>query len=82
VSNEPPCKSANPNQNEKIDNTDSSNGGLIYTENKDANTLTTGEVCKLLSLPNHDLDINDVEIMKKKPKMPNYDLSSSKSMTT
>lgn len=35
VSNEQtPNTKASPNQNEKIDNSDSSNGGLVYSENK------------------------------------------------
>lgn len=75
MSNEQTTK-VHPNLNEKLDNTDSSNGGLVYSENKEVARLSTGEICKILSLPNSDVTMDDVEVMKKKPRMPKYNQSA------
>lgn len=76
VSNEQTAKPTNPNLNEKIDNTDSSNGGLIYNDNKDVMYMTKDEICKHLNLPNGDVNYSDVEVMKKKPRMPKFNASA------
>lgn len=76
VSNEQTSKPPGPNQNEKLDNSDSSNGGLIYSENKEVTNITNEEICKRLNLPNFDVTLYDVEVMRKKPRMPMYNHSS------
>lgn len=76
MSNEQTSKPSGPNQNEKLDNSDSSNGGLIFNENKEVSNLTNDDISKRLSLPNFDVSLFDVEVMRKKPRMPKFSQSS------
>lgn len=72
ASNEPRIK----HNEEKIDNSDSSNGGLVYSDNKEVSNLTRDDICKVLSLPNIDLSYDDVQVMTKKPRMPKQNISN------
>jgi hypothetical protein len=49
---------------------DSSNGGLMFYDNTKYMNMNSHEVKSLLQLPNIDINIDDIEIMKSKPKMP------------
>lgn len=61
---------------EKLDNSESSNGGLVYSANKDVQGQTKEDICKLLSLPNIDVTFDDVQAMTKKPRMPKQNISN------
>lgn len=53
-----------------IENLDSANGGLAYTENQDVLHLTKDEICSRLNIPNMDVTFDDIESMRMKPRMP------------
>jgi hypothetical protein len=53
-----------------IENLDSANGGLAYTENQDVLHLTKDEICQRLNIPNMDVTFDDIESMRMKPRMP------------
>lgn len=53
-----------------IENLDSANGGLAYTENAEVLHLTKEEISSKLALPNLDVAFDDIETMKLKPRMP------------
>jgi hypothetical protein len=67
---------ANQEQNAVLDCTNSANGGLQMLDNRDVQTVTKDDIARILSLPNIDLSIDDVQTMVKKPKMP-HSLGSS-----
>ena len=61
----------NPNsQNAPLENLDSSNGGLQFTENTEVISLSKTEVEKTLNLPNGDLNFSDTEKIISKSRMP------------
>lgn len=72
----PHLKNNNNTSDEKIDNADSSNGGLVYSENKEVSGLNRDDICKALALPNLDLSYEDVQVMIKKPRMPKQNISN------
>ena len=53
-----------------IENLDSANGGLAYTENTEVLHITKEEISQRLALPNADVNFDDIEIMRSKPRMP------------
>jgi len=53
-----------------IENLDSANGGLAFTENAEVLHVTKEEISQRLSLPNADVNFDDIEIMRSKPRMP------------
>lgn len=53
-----------------LENQDSSNGGLIYSENHEMIQASKEDVIKALLLPNTDLVYDDVQKMMNKPRMP------------
>ena len=53
-----------------IENLDSANGGLAFTENTEVLHITKDEISQRLALPNSDVLFDDIEIMKSKPRMP------------
>lgn len=59
----------------ELDNHDSSNGGLMYSENKEVSNATKDDCNRILHLPNTDLVYADVEKMVNKPRMPNINIS-------
>lgn len=52
-----------------IENLDSANGGLAYTENSEILHMSKDEICQRLNIPNLDLTFDDIELMKMKPRM-------------
>ena len=57
-------------QNHPVDNNDSANGGLQLLENTETLSLSKEELVKYCSVPNIDMTIEDVELIKAKPRMP------------
>ena len=57
-------------QNFPVDNTDSSNGGLIFADNTDTVNMSKEDMVRLMNLPNGDLSLDDIEKIPTKPKMP------------
>lgn len=53
-----------------IENTDSSNGGLLFYDNHATLQLQVEDVNRVLNFPNIDVNYNDAEVIKSKPRMP------------
>ena len=65
------AKNLNSNaQNHPVDNHDSSNGGLVFVDNTETIAMSKEEISRFMNLPNNDMNIDDVEIIPTKPRMP------------
>lgn len=64
----PQPTNANPH-NAPVENPDSCNGGLVFSENAEVQAFTKEDIIRILALPNSDLSYTDVEKMVNKPRM-------------